>query len=165
MFTTAHAWQSQKWVTTPLGQANMLVSKMLRCNAFRCYNNKGSQDSMLVQHQSHDQNVASLNPGRGSRRIFFSRVNFWCLLLFGVRSTPVLPQWYVNDPGHSAKSAGGKLHLNKLTTPLTQWSQNGLTMPLCRHSVGTYQETSSHATRQGTLSHSHLSLLSHSDWP
>ena len=24
-------------------------------------------------------------------------------------------------------------------------------MPLSRHSVGTYQETSSHATRQGTL--------------
>ena len=34
-------------------------------------------------------------------------------------------------------------------------------MLLCRHSVGTYQETSSFATRQGTLSHSHLSLLSH----
>ena len=34
-------------------------------------------------------------------------------------------------------------------------------MPLCRHSVGTCQETSSHATRQGTLSHSRLSALSH----
>ena len=33
-------------------------------------------------------------------------------------------------------------------------------MPLCRHSVGTYQETSSHATRQGTLGHSRLSLPS-----
>ena len=35
-------------------------------------------------------------------------------------------------------------------------------MLLCRHSVGTYQETSSHATCQGTLSHSRLSSLSHS---
>ena len=34
-------------------------------------------------------------------------------------------------------------------------------MSLSRHSVGTYQETSSHATRQGTLGHSLLSSLSH----
>ena len=27
-------------------------------------------------------------------------------------------------------------------------------MPLSRYSVGTYQETSSHATRQGTFGHS-----------
>ena len=31
---------------------------------------------------------------------------------FGIRSTPVLPQWHVKDPGLSAKSAGGKLQLN-----------------------------------------------------
>ena len=29
-------------------------------------------------------------------------------------------------------------------------------MPLSRPSVGTYQETNSHATRQGTLGHSSL---------
>ena len=34
-------------------------------------------------------------------------------------------------------------------------------MPLSSQSVEIYQETSSHATRQGTLGHSHLSLLSH----
>ena len=34
-------------------------------------------------------------------------------------------------------------------------------MLYCRHSVGTYQETSSHATHQGTLDHCHLSSLSH----
>ena len=34
-------------------------------------------------------------------------------------------------------------------------------MPLSRHSVGTYQETSAHTTRQGTLGHSRLSSLSH----
>ena len=39
--------------------------------------------------------------------------------LFGVRSTPVLPQWHVKDPGHSAKGAGGGLHLNA-HTPLIQ---------------------------------------------
>ena len=80
--------------------------------------------------------------------------------LFGVRSTPVLPQWHVKDPGHSTKSAGGRLHLNT-HTPLTQRSQNALTMQLSRHSVETYQETSSHTTRQGTLRHSRISSLSH----
>ena len=34
---------------------------------------------------------------------------------FGVRSTPVLPQLHVKDPGHSAKSAGGRLQLNTHT--------------------------------------------------
>ena len=63
---------------------------------------------------------------------------------------PVLLQWHVKDLGHSAKSAGGMLHLNT-HTPLTQRSRSGLTMPLSRHSVRTYHETSSHATRQGTL--------------
>ena len=48
---------------------------------------------------------------------------------------PVLPQWHIKDPGHSAKSASGRLHLNT-HTPLTQRSRSGLTMPLSRHSVG-----------------------------
>ena len=34
-------------------------------------------------------------------------------------------------------------------------------MPLSRQSVGTHRDTSSHATRQGTLGHSRLSSLSH----
>ena len=66
----------------------------------------------------------------------------------------------VKDPGHSAKIAGGRLHPNT-HTPLTQRSRSGPTMPLSRQSVGTCQETSSHATRQGTLGHSRLSALSH----
>ena len=84
--------------------------------------------------------------------------------LFGVCFTLVLPQWHVKDPGHSAKStdgrADGRLHLNT-HTPLTQRSRSGLTMPLCRHSIGTYQDMSLHATRQGTLGQSRLSSLSH----
>ena len=80
--------------------------------------------------------------------------------LFCVRSTAVLPQWHIKDPGHSAKSAGGRLHLNT-NTPLTQRSRSGLTMPLSGQSVGTYPETSSHATCQGTIGHSRLNSLSH----
>ena len=51
----------------------------------------------------------------------------------------MLLQWHVKDPGHSAKSADGRLHLNT-HTPFTQRSRSG-----------TYQEMSSHATHQGTL--------------
>ena len=76
-----------------------------------------------------------------------------------VRFTSVLPQWHVIDPGHSDKSSGGRLHLNT-HIPLTQRSRSGLTIPLSRHSAGAYQEMSSHATRQGTLSHSRFSSLS-----
>ena len=123
-------------------------------------NQLGAGISSWQECQTCDQKVMSLNPGRSGRRIFCSRINFVCQLLFGVHSIPVLPQCHVKDPGHSVKSAGGRLHLN-MHTFLTQCSRSGLTMPLSRHSVGTYQETRSHATRQGTLGHSHLSLLSH----
>ena len=61
-----------------------------------------------LDRRARDRKVASPNPGRSGGRIFFSRIKFVCWLLFGVRSTPVLPQWHVNDPGHSAKSAGGR---------------------------------------------------------
>ena len=50
----------------------------------------------------------------------------------------MLLQCDIKDPGHSAKSAGGMLHLNMRTTS-TLRSQSGLTMLLSRHSVGTYQ--------------------------
>ena len=72
----------------------------------------------------------------------------------------MLPQWHVKDPGHSAKSAGGRLHLNT-HTPLAQRSRSGLTMPLSRHSVGTSPETRSHATCRGIFGHSRLSPLNH----
>ena len=72
----------------------------------------------------------------------------------------MLPHWHTKDLSHSARSAGGKLHLTT-HTPSTQQSQTRLTMLLSRHSVGTYQKTSSHVTRQGTLGHSRLSSLSH----
>ena len=101
--------------------------------------------------RDHDRKVASSNPWRSGGRIFFSRVNFVCWLLFGVCFTPVLLQWHVKDPSHSAKIAGGRLHINTLT-PLTQQNLCWLTVPLFRQSVGTYPETSSDATCQGTFS-------------
>ena len=52
--------------------------------------------------------------------------------ILSVLSTPALPQWHVKDLGHSAKTAGGRLHLNTIT----QQSRSGLTVPLSRHNMG-----------------------------
>ena len=71
--------------------------------------------------------------------------------------SPVTPQWHVKDPGHSTKSAGGRLHVNT-HTPLAHRSRSGLTMPLSRHSAGAYPETSSHAARQGNIRPQSLQL-------
>ena len=67
----------------------------------------------------------------------------------------------VKDTSHSAKSAGGRLHLNT-QTPLIQPSRSWLTTPLSRHSVGTYQEIELARNSSGTLGHNRLSSLSHS---
>ena len=74
---------------------------------------------MVVKRRTRDRKVASSNPGRSGGNVFFYRVDFVCRVLFGVLSSPVLPQWHVKDHGHSAKSAGSGLNLNTYT-PLTQ---------------------------------------------
>ena len=75
-------------------------------------------------------------PAEGAREIF-SPGSTLCADSYSVSvPTPVLPQWHVKDPGHSARSADGRFHLNT-HTPLTQQSRSGLTMPLSRHCVGT----------------------------
>ena len=50
----------------------------------------------------------------------------------------MLPQWNIKDSSHSARSAGGRIHLDK-HDPLTKRNQNGLTM-LSRIIEWTYQE-------------------------
>ena len=67
------------------------------------------------ERRTRNRTVASLIPGRSGGRIFFSRVDFVCWLLFGVCSTPVSSQWHVKDSGHSAKRSGGSLQLNTRT--------------------------------------------------
>ena len=78
----------------------------------------------------------------GAAGEFSSPESALCADLYGVRFIHVLLQWHVKDPGHSAKSAGGRLHIN-MHTRLSQRIRSGLTMPLCRHSVGTCHEMSS----------------------
>ena len=97
----------------------------------------GAGVACWLERRTRDRKVASSNPGRSGGRILFSG-QLCVLTLFGVRSTPVLPQWHAyKDPGHSAKSAGGRLHLNTFA-PLTQRNRSGLTKPPSGRSVGTY---------------------------
>ena len=116
---------------------------------------KGAGIAWWLERRTRNRKVASSNPSRN-----FLHQSTLCADSLSVRFTPMLPQWHVKDPGHSAKSAGGGLHLNT-HTPLTHRSRSGLTVPLSRQSVGIYQETSSHATRKGTLGYNRLSSLSH----
>ena len=112
--------------------------------------------------------IATSKPSRSSGE-FFSQKTTLCADSYSV-SVPSPSyrsgtqkknqQQQQKKPGHSAKSAGGRLHLNTLT-PLTQRSRSGLTMPLSRHNVETYPETSSHATCQGTFGHGRLSSVSY----
>ena len=104
-----------------------------------------------LEHRTRGRKVASSNPGRAARELSFPESTL-CADSFGVRSTPMLLQWHIKDPGHSAKSAGGRLYLNT-HAPLIRQNRSGLTTPLSGHSMGTYC--------QGTLGHGRLSSLSH----
>ena len=119
----------------------------------------GSRNSLLVRAPDSLSKGCEFKSRQKRRENFLLQSQLCVLTLIRCPFHPVLSQWHVKDPGHSVKSADGWLHLN-MHTPLTQRSRSGLTMPLSSHCVGIYQETSSHATRQGTLSHSRLSSLS-----
>ena len=72
----------------------------------------------------------------------------------------MLLQCHVKDPSRSAKSAGGRLHLN-MHKHLTQRSQSGLTINGCPGIVWEPIQKQAHMQLvKGTLGHSHLSLLS-----
>ena len=94
-----------------------------------------SQDSLSVRAPESWSKGWEFESRLEQRENCLPRCQLCVLILILCRSIPVLPEWHVKDPGHSAKSAGGRLHLNT-HTPLTQWSRSGLTMPLSRHNVG-----------------------------
>ena len=105
---------------------------------WQSYSDYQARIACCLQRRTRDRKVASSNPGRSGGRNFFSRVNFVCWLLFSVRSTPELPQWHTKDPGQSAKSAGGRLHLNMhtLLTQRTEWADYAAVQALCGNLSG-----------------------------
>ena len=58
-----------------------------------------------LKRRTRDRKVAGSSPARAVGDFSYPRSAFLCCY-FGIRSTPVLQQQHVNDPGHSAKSAG-----------------------------------------------------------
>ena len=114
---------------------------------------KGARIACWLEHWTCDRKVANSNPGRSGRRIFFLFSQL-CVLTF--TWCPFHPR--VNTVASKRPRSFCQKRRWQVTPKhacaLTQWSRSGLTMLLPRHSVETYQETSSHATRQGTLSHS-----------
>ena len=63
-------------------------------------------DSSVAERWTRDRKVSGSIPGRSGGIITFLLQCFY----FGILSTPVLLQYQVKDPGHSAKSAGDRLH-------------------------------------------------------
>ena len=85
---------------------------------------RGEGIAQWLERRTRDWKVAGSNPCRIDERIFFSRVTFLCWLLFPYPFHPRVTA--VKDPGHSAKSAGGRLRLNTL-----KYVSYSLSMWLC----------------------------------
>ena len=82
---------------------NTVCSGVLVHFLFLYNNEERARIARWLERQTRDPKVSCSNPGRSGGRIFFSRINYVCWLLFGVRSTPVLPQWHMKDPDHLPK--------------------------------------------------------------
>ena len=63
-----------------------------------------------------DRSVAELRNWKAAGSIPRRESTFCSNSYFSNRFTPVLPQWHMKDPGHSAKCAGGRLRSNMQTT-------------------------------------------------
>ena len=91
----------------------------------------GGGIAQWLERRTRDWKVAGSNPCWNGGRIFFSRVDFLCWLLFRYPFHPRVTTVARKNPGHSAKSAGGRLQLNTHTpyvcgfywTVLRHWSQ------------------------------------------
>ena len=79
----------------------------------------GSRDSLLIERWAHDQKGCELKSWWERREKFLLQNELSVLTCILCVFHPMLLQWHVKDLGHSAKSAGGRLHLNT-HTPLTQ---------------------------------------------
>ena len=91
--------------------------------------------AQLVEQRTLDRKVASSNPARSGRKMFFSRVNYFCWLLFGVRSKPRLTAVARKRPWSFCQ----KCRLQVRPKHATQRSWSGLTM-LSRQGVKTHQD-------------------------
>ena len=81
----------------------------------------GDGIAQWLERRTRDWKVAGSNPCWNGGRIFFSGVDFLCWLLFRYPFHPrVTAVARKKNPGHSAKSAGGRLQLKHAFT-LRMW--------------------------------------------
>ena len=86
----------------------------------------GAGIAQWLEHWTRDWKVVGSNPCWSGGRIFFSRVNFLCWLLFRYSFHPRVTTVACKDPGHSAKSAGGRLQLNTHTPYICGFAWNDM---------------------------------------
>ena len=87
----------------------------------------GAGIAQWLERRNRDRKVPGSSPDRNGWIIFFSRVNFLCWLLFRYPFHPHEVTAIARKrslPGHSAKSAGGKLQLNTRTPYLCGFKWN-----------------------------------------
>ena len=70
------------------------------------------RDTSVVKRWTRDRKVSGTSPGRSGREFSSPGSTLCADSYLGIRSTPVLPQQYVKDPGHSSKRTGGRSQLN-----------------------------------------------------
>ena len=86
----------------PLRIQSSLVS--VRVISALSFTSRGAGGAQWLERGTRDPKVPGSSPSTSGGRILFSTV-FCADSYFGIRSTPVLPQQHVKDPGHSAKNA------------------------------------------------------------
>ena len=74
--------------------------------------NWGAGIAQWLEHWSCDWKVAGSNPCRSGGRIFFSRVNLLCWLIFWYPFHPCVTTVACKRPQSFCQSAGGRLQLN-----------------------------------------------------
>ena len=120
----------------------------------------GGRDSLLVRAPDSWLKGCKFRSGQERQENFLLKSWLCVLTLIWCPFHPCVTAVASERPWSFCKKCRWQVNLN-MHTPLTQWSLSGLTMPLSRHSVGTYPEMNSHTTCQGTFGHSRLSSLSY----
>ena len=95
----------------------------------------GGRDSLLVRAPDLWSKGCEFESRQERREHFLLQSELCVLTLIRCPFHPRVTAVARKGPGHSAKSADGRLHLN-MHTSWTQRSRSGLTVPLFRHSVG-----------------------------
>ena len=117
----------------------------------------GVETAQRLEHWACDRKVAGSSPGRSGRRIFFSRVDFLCRLLFRYLFHPRVTAVACKRSQLSVSSAGGRLQLNTQASYVCGFARSDMV-----HGCMVYTECAeTAAVSRGT---SHVSVVSPPFW-